>query len=70
MRRRFFVDVDITGHEIEIVADTVQQNAQEQHAVGPDVGGAAVNKEYIADCCGHKAQQQHLFDAITLEQQR
>ena len=70
MRRRFFVDVDIAGHEIEIVADTVQQNAQEQHAVSPNVGGATVDKEHVADRCGHKAQQQHLFDAVTLEQQR
>ena len=68
VRRRLLVHVDLSGHEEEVVADAVQQDAAVEHPHQRSV--VAVGKQQVARRpCGH-ADEQHVLDAEPAEEQR
>jgi hypothetical protein len=66
--RRALVDVDLAGHEEEIVTQPVQQDPGIQHPRQPS--GIAVREERVAQRPRGHADQQDAFDAEADEEQR
>ncbi|MNZ95114.1 hypothetical protein D3C78_1142460 [compost metagenome] len=54
MHWRFLIHVDIGGDVIEVVAHTVQQNTEEQQAVGEVLVRTAKDEKGVTDGGGDK----------------
>ena len=67
-RRRLLVDVDLAGHEEEVVTDAVQQDADVQHP--HERAGVAEREQHVPHRPGEHADEQHPLDAEPHEEQR